>query len=85
VVELVKQVAGEGTVSRQAIRDLHHAAGIRYLDLTPALLLVGAGLVATRFVALGLDDVDLYILAGSLGAVFLVARYWLFRGPRRGS
>ena len=46
------------------------------------LLLVGAGLVAARFVALGLDDRDLYILAGSLGALFFVVRYLL---TRRGS
>ena len=79
VVELVKQVAGEGPVSRQAIRDLHHGAGVRYLDLTPAVLLVGAGIIIARFVALGLDDRDLYILAGSLGALFVVVRYLLFR------
>ena len=85
VVELVKQVAGARAVSRQAIRDLHHAAGVRYLDLTPVLLFVGAGIVVARFVALGLDDRDLYILAGSLGAVFLAVRYLLFRGPRTGS
>jgi hypothetical protein len=82
VVELVKQVAGRAQVSRQAIRDLHHGAGVRYFDLTPVVLLVGAGIVATRFVALGLDDRDLYVIAGSLGALFLVARYLLFRGGR---
>ena len=80
VVELVRQVAGLPAVSPQAIRDLTHGAGIRYLDLTPALLLVGAGLVTARFVALGLDDRDLYILAGSLGALFVAVRYLLLRG-----
>ena len=82
VVELVKQVAGRADVSRQAIRDLHHAAGVRYFDLTPVILVVGAGIIATRFVALGLDDRDLYIIAGCLGAFFVVARYLLFRGSR---
>jgi hypothetical protein len=82
VVELVKQVAGTRTVSRQAIRDLHHGAGVRYFDLTPVVLLAGAGLIAARFVALGLEDRDLYIIAGSLGALFVVARSLLFRGSR---
>jgi hypothetical protein len=82
VGELVKQVAGAPEVSRQAIRDLHHAAGVRYFDLTPVVFLVGAGIVAARFVALGLDDRDLYIIAGSLGALFMVARYLLLRGSR---
>lgn len=81
VVEMVKQVAGTPAVSRQAIRALQHGAGVRYLDLTPILLLVGAGVVAARFVALGLDDRDLYIIAGSLGALFFVVRYLLLRSP----
>jgi hypothetical protein len=85
VVELVKQVAGTPAVGRQAIRDLHHGAGVRYFDLTPVVLLVGAVILATRFVALGLDDRDLYIIAGSLGALFVVARYLLFRGSRGSS
>jgi hypothetical protein len=83
LVEMVKQVAGEREVGLQAIRDLHHGAGARYLDITPVLLLVGAIILATRFVALGLNDPDLYIIAGSLGAVFFVARYFLYRGLRR--
>jgi hypothetical protein len=82
IVEMVRQVAGVPEVSRQAIRDLQHGAGVRYLDLTPALLLVGALLVVARFVALGLDDRDLYIIAGGLGALFLVVRYLLARAWR---
>ena len=82
IVEMARQVAGAPRGGLQAIRDLWHGAGVRYLDLTPLLLLVGAGLVAARFIALGLDDRDLYILAGSLGALFFVVRYLL---TRRGS
>ena len=83
LVEMVRQVAGVRQVGLQAIRDLHHGAGVRYLDITPVLLLLGAVIVATRFVALGLNDPDLYIIAGSLGALFFVARYFLYRGLRR--
>jgi len=83
LVEMVKQVAGVRQVGPQAIRDLSHGAGVHYLDLTPVLLLVGAGILAARFVALGLHDRDLYIIAGSLGAVFFVVRYFLYRALRR--
>src|SRR4029453_2659251 len=63
IVEMARQVPAEGPVALDAIRALQHGAGLRYLDLTPVLLLVAAGLVAARFVALGLGDRDLYILA----------------------
>jgi AAA ATPase domain len=83
IVDMARQVSGEGPVALEAIRALQHGAGLRYLDLTPMLLLVAAGLVATRFVALGLDDRDLYILAGTLGALFFVVRVLLMRGASR--
>ncbi len=60
-----------------------HPAGRREIDLTPGLLLLGAGVIAARFVALGLNDVDTYILAGVGGAFFVVARYFIYRLLRR--
>jgi hypothetical protein len=83
IVEMARQVPAEGPVDVQAIRALQHGAGFRYLDLTPVLLLVAAGLVAARFVALGLDNRDLYILAGTLGALFFVVRVLLMRKAGR--
>jgi hypothetical protein len=83
IVEMARQVPGEGPVALEAIRALQHGAGLRYLDLTPVLLLVAAGLVAARFVALGLDNRDLYILAGTLGALFFVVRVLLMRKAGR--
>ena len=36
----------------------------RYIDMTPAIFVVAALAMAVRYVSLGLDDQDLYILAG---------------------
>jgi hypothetical protein len=83
IVEMARQVPADGPVDTQTIRALQHGAGFRYLDLTPGLLLVAAGLVAARFVALGLDNRDLYILAGTLGALFMVVRVLLMRRAGR--
>jgi hypothetical protein len=83
IVEMARQVPAEGPVALEAIRALQHGAGFRYVDLTPVLLLVAAGLVAARFVALGLGDRDLYILAGSTGALFFVVRVLLTRRAGR--
>jgi len=58
---------------------IEHPAGRREVDLTPVLLCLGAVIVAARFVALGLNDVDTYILAGIGGAFFIVARYFIYR------
>jgi hypothetical protein len=66
-------------LSAQEIRGLQHGAGIRYVPLTPILLLVGASIVAARFLALGLDDRDLYILAGFGYAFFSFLRYFIYR------
>ncbi len=66
-------------LSAQEIRRLQHGAGTRYVPLTPVLLLVGALIVAARFVALGLDDRDMYILAGFGYAFFFFLRYFIYR------
>ena len=67
----------------QKIRDLHHDAGLKYIDLTPALLIIGAVVIAVGFVALGLNDVDTYILAGGAGAFFIFLRFFIYRSMRR--
>jgi hypothetical protein len=36
----------------------------RYVDMTPAIFVVAALAMAVRYISLGLDDQDLYILAG---------------------
>jgi len=66
-------------LSAQEIRGLQHGAGTRYIPLTPALMLIGAVIVAARFAALGLNDRDLYVLAGLGYAFFFVMRYFIYR------
>jgi len=83
IVEMAKKTQIIYFDSLQKIRDLHHDAGIKYLDLTPALLIIGAVVIAARFIALGLNDVDTYILAGSAGAFFIFLRYFIYRSMRK--
>ena len=70
--------ARTASLSTREIRRLQHGAGIRYIALTPILMVLGALIVAARFVALGLNDRDLYILAGLGYAVFFVMRYFIY-------
>jgi DNA-binding transcriptional ArsR family regulator len=71
--------ARTAALSDREIRGLQHGAGTRYVALTPILLILGALVVATRFVALGLNDRDLYVLAGLGYASFSILRYFVYR------
>jgi len=82
IVEMAKRTSCENFDEIQKIRDLRHDAGIRYFDLSPCLLIVGALIVAARFISLGLNDIDGYILAGTSGAFFIVLRFLIYRSMR---
>ena len=42
-------------------------------------MVIGALIIAARFVALGLNDRDLYVLAGLGYAFFFFLRYFIYR------
>lgn len=72
---------GEGANKVMDIKD-KGGGGVKDFDLTPLLLIIGALIISTRFIALGLDDVDTYILAGILGSFFIIFRYFIYRFMR---
>lgn len=82
IVEMAKRTFCEKFTDSQKIRDLRHDAGLRYFDLSPCLLIIGAVIVAARFISLGLNDIDGYILAGSSGAFFIFLRFLIYRGMK---
>jgi hypothetical protein len=46
------------------VEELHLDDEKRYIDMTPVIFVFAALAMAVRYVSLGLDDQDLYILAG---------------------
>lgn len=82
IVEMARRTSFEKFDDLQKIRELRHDAGVRYFDLSPCLLIIGAVIVAARFISLGLNDIDGYILAGSTGAFFIFLRFFIFRAMR---
>jgi hypothetical protein len=62
-----------------------HAAGVAYLDFTPVVIICTAGIVGTRYLAMGIGDKALYILAGLAAAVLLSVRVFIFKGAGRAS
>jgi hypothetical protein len=54
----------------------------RYIDMTPAIFVFAALAMGVRYISLGLDDQDLYILAGMVFAVMYGLRPFLSRMQR---
>jgi hypothetical protein len=54
----------------------------RYIDMTPAIFVFAAIAMAVRYISLGLDDQDLYILAGIFFALMYGLRPFFFKMQR---
>ncbi|MCU0608121.1 MAG: hypothetical protein MUF78_12100 [Candidatus Edwardsbacteria bacterium] len=67
-------------VDKRRIREMKHAARVKYLDFTPAMIVALALVVVARYLAIITGDAELYIFAGMLAAAVISARVFLFRG-----
>jgi len=58
--------------------------GLRFIDMTPALLGLAAVVMAMRYLALGMSDRELYVMAGIGYATFMLIRTFSYklRRPR---
>ena len=54
----------------------------RYVDMTPAIFVLGAIAMAVRYISLGLDDQGLYILAGIAFALMYGLKPFFFKMQR---
>ena len=82
ILESVARLRKEPAITTQVVRELYHTGARPQLDLTPALLLPTLLLLAARFLARGIGDRELYILAGIGAALGMALRFFLFRGRR---
>jgi hypothetical protein len=80
LADLLADASKERLVDKARIREMRHAAGIRYLDFTPVLLVSLASVIGARYLAIGTGDTALYVFAGMLAAVVLSVRVFLVRG-----
>ncbi len=62
--------------------DIETGDHTRYFDMTPVILLVGCAFIVMRFVALGTNNVALYIMTGATGALFAGASYAMRALPK---
>jgi hypothetical protein len=80
IADLLDDSAKERLVDKRKIREMRHAAGVRYFDFTPVLIVALASVVGARYLAIGTGDTELYIFAGMRAAVVISIRVFLFRG-----
>ena len=84
IYDMVFHSSKEKYLDHQAVRDIKsHDGGNKELDLTPFVIFAGVGVVATRFIALGMNNKDIYILAGISGALFMFVRFYMMKGMRK--
>ncbi|MCA1851129.1 MAG: ATP-binding protein, partial [Beggiatoa sp.] len=83
IADMLDDSAKERVVDKRRIREMKHAAGVRYLDFTPVMIVSGACIIGARYVAIGLGDTTLYVMAGMAAALFLSLRFFMFRGAGR--
>jgi len=83
IFDMLEESSKEKRVDKRQIREMKHQAGVRYLDFTPVMIVAGALIVATRYLAIGLGDTAMYVLAGFGAAMFLALRFFMFRGSSR--
>ena len=83
IADMLLDSSRERVVDKRKIREMRHAAGIHYLDFTPVILVCGALIVATRYIAMGLGDTAMYVLAGIGAGLFMSLRFFLVKGAGR--
>jgi hypothetical protein len=76
--------AGRTAIERLGaeVEELGLEGEVRYIDMTPAIFVFAALAMAVRYVSLGLDDQDLYILAGIVFALMYGLRPFFSRMQR---
>lgn len=79
IVDMAHQLSHQPIVTREAIREVYHEAGIHYRDWTYAIVVLWAIAIMPRFVALGTHSFEAYILAGFGVAIISVVRFVAFR------
>ena len=76
---MLEAATAEAEVTRSTVRAFMHKAGVRYMDMTPTLVLGMMLVVAGRYIASGLNNNELYILSGIGIALFLGLRLLMYR------
>ncbi|MEM4406423.1 MAG: ATP-binding protein [Candidatus Methanomethylicaceae archaeon] len=80
---ILAEYQGERVIQKSHIRQFHAEAGVKEIDVTPVFLLAMAVGIASRFLALGMNDASLYVLAGFMYAGFYFFRFFFYKALKQ--
>jgi hypothetical protein len=83
ILESVARLRKEPAITPDLVRDFRHPGARQPIDITPLVVVLVFGLVAFRFVARGLGDLELYVFTGVAAMAAMAVRYFLFRAGKR--
>jgi len=83
LLESVERLRKEPAVTRHAVRELTHTGAQKQFDLTPIVVIPIIAIMAFRFIARGLGDMDFYLFAGVGSALAMGIRFFLSRSSRK--
>jgi len=84
LADLLSDANKERLIKKNYIREeMKHEGGEHYFDLTPLALLGICCIMASRFMARGMESTDIYLLASTTSAFLLLARVLLARGAAK--
>ncbi len=81
--DMLDESGKEKVIDKRKVRAMRHEAGIKYLDFTPMVMILGALIVSMRYIGMGTGDKTLYIMGGIGAAMFLTFRFFIFKGVGR--
>jgi energy-coupling factor transporter ATP-binding protein EcfA2 len=83
IFDMLEESSKERIIDKRKVREMRHDAGIKYLDFTPMVMILGALIVSMRYIGMGTGDKTLYIMGGMGAALFLTFRFFVFKGVGR--
>lgn len=83
ILGMVEAAGAEHEVTPGSVTNIKHEAGIRYLDMTPVVVIGVIAMVAVRYISRGISSQELLIFSGVASALFMMARIFLFAARRR--
>jgi len=79
ILGMLEAAASEPEITPARARSFQHKAGVRYFDMTPAVVIGVVAFVALRYFSRGAGLTELYVLSGVASALFIGLRLLAWR------